>query len=145
MNIETAIKTLEDHLKVVGDVAGSSYPIAMKLGIEALKRELVMIVDYDKDIVVKEIVSLATKRRVPIVSNKDIYESVTGLNRYSQKRWELLRPTLILLAKQLEHAVDGEIYWISSYSPMFAGHFNFYADEARNRPVAGFQVFKQTK
>lgn len=103
----------------------------------------VMIMDYDKEEVLKAIVSLAQKQRAPIVGNRDIYEVVTGLERYSRKRWELLKPALCLLAKQLEHAVDGKMYVISTYQPMFAGHFNFYVDEGRDRPVAGFQVFEK--
>lgn len=38
MKIDKAIEVLEDHLEAVGDVAGSSYPNAIKLGIEALKQ-----------------------------------------------------------------------------------------------------------
>jgi len=103
----------------------------------------VSIMDYDKEEVLRAIVNLAQKQRAPIVGNRNIYEVVTGLKRYSQKRWELLKPSLRLLAGQLEHTVDGQIYWITGYAPMFAGHFNFYVAEGSDRPVAGFQVFEK--
>ena len=99
--------------------------------------------DYDKEEVLKVILTLARKQRAPIVGNRDIYEVVTGLKRYSRKRWELLKPSLRLLAKQLEHTVDGEMYLITTYQPMFAGPFNFYVGDGSDRPVAGFQVFEK--
>ncbi len=95
---------------------------------------------YDFDVIVKTIVELATKDRVGIVGNRLIYEVITGFQKYSRKRWEVLKPMLILVALRLEHEIDGKKYLVSAYSPMFANKFNFYADEARNRPVAGFQV-----
>lgn len=97
---------------------------------------------YDMDEVVKVIVELAINNAVPIIGNRLIYETVTGFQRYSKKRWESLKPILIIISRKVEHIVDGEKYLISIYSPMFADEFNFYADEARNRPVAGFQVSK---
>ena len=101
--------------------------------------------------VVNIIVSMTTgdtRNRGNIVGNQDIYEAVTGLHRYSKKRWEALKPILQEIGDKREYEVDGVRYILQTYSPMFSGHFNFYRGKHLpesfiwGHPCAGFSVFK---
>ena len=100
---------------------------------------------YNVDEVLKKIVDLAVNERVGIVGNTLIYETVTGFSNYSRKRWEILKPILVIIASNIEYSVDGQDYIISTYSPMFVNKFNFYLGKPRNNPVAGFSVHRKYK
>lgn len=102
--------------------------------------------------VVNTIVSMAavnTRNRGNIVGNQAIYEAVTGLHRYSKKRWEALKPILQEIGDKREFEVNRTKYILQTYSPMFAGRFNFYRGNHKpesmiwGHPCGGFSVFKQ--
>ncbi len=102
---------------------------------------------YKVDDVIKVIVDLATKNGVVgIIENRLIYEIVTGLQRYSNKRWETLKPVLMIVAMKMEYEVNGIKYLIYPYQPMLHSRFNFYRGNHNpekmifGNPVAGFQV-----
>lgn len=103
---------------------------------------------YPVEDVVRVIVDLAIKGGVGIVGNRLIYEIVTGLQKYSKKRWEVLKPILQIIGDRREFEVDGIKYILQTYSPMFAGPFNFYRGKHKpesfiwGHPCAGFTVFK---
>lgn len=98
--------------------------------------------------VVNTIVSLTGGRRGNIVGNKAIYEAITGLQRYSKKRWEALKPIMQEIGDKREYEVDGVRYILQTYSPMFASRWNFYRGKHLpesfiwGHPCGGFSVFK---
>ena len=104
---------------------------------------------YPVEEVVKAIVDLVIKERAGVVGNRLIYETVTGLQKYSRKRWDILKPILQIIGNKREYEVNGTKYILQTYSPMFASCFNFYRGNHKpesfiwGHPCGGFTVFKQ--
>ena len=71
------------------------------------------------------------------ISNKSIYREVTGLKRFSRKRWEQLIP----LIRAINGFKDGnkELF---GYDPMLRSKYNVKATNAPNdyHYIAGFQL-----
>jgi len=94
------------------------------------------------------IVTLSNKPSGGIVGNQTIYKAVTGLQRYSKKRWEELKLILKEIGDKREYEVNGVKYLLQTYSPMFASRYNFYRGNHLpesfiwGHPCAGFSVFK---
>ena len=72
-----------------------------------------------------------------LISNRQIYHELTGLKRFSRKRWEKLKP----LIRAINGFKDGnkELF---GYAPMLRSRFNVKRSDAQfdHRYIAGFQL-----
>lgn len=72
-----------------------------------------------------------------LISNKQIYREITGLQRFSRKRWEKLRP----LIKAVNWFKIGNRELVG-YDPMLRSRYNVKATDSPNdyHYIAGFQL-----
>ena len=72
-----------------------------------------------------------------LISNKRIYHEVTGLSRFSRKRWEKIAP----LIRAINYFKEGNKE-LHSYAPMLGSRYNVKATEAERdwRYICGFQL-----